>query len=313
MQLNDAVAPLLCYGYRRYFAAPSDPLRMATIRTTVRALRFFSPSDLNDHIFEASGEFIQHFAPVFADHDSVRVSNASPVGIVDSRLAAESHAPLEDGLVAFGDPRGFVAFETNAVTSAVFEELLESGFADLVETLVVDFFGDRSFFQILDSGVVGGEHGIVEVLGVVGWLADACGHLQLFVSNRDCCFDFFVTGEREVINSVQTFRLTFLENEVQASQEGANGPLAGQAVRHPLNLLVRKAPSDELFGVRIRNNVDRLRFVLQGSNDIVQKLLAVRKERSDHVLARRTYRHAIGGLVVRAERQALPHGDRLST
>src|SRR5258708_20520452 len=145
---------------------------MATIRTTVRALRFFSPSDLKAHIFEASGVFIQHFAPVFADHDSVRVSNASPVGIVDSRLAAESHAPLEDGLVAFGDPRGFVAFETNAGTSAVFEELLECGFADLVETLVIDFFGDRSFFQILDSSVVGGEHGIVEALGVVGWLAD---------------------------------------------------------------------------------------------------------------------------------------------
>src|SRR5260370_11714364 len=172
MELNDAVAPLLCYGYRRYFAASSDPLRMATIRTTVRALRFFSSSDLNDHIFEASGVFIQHFAPVFADHDSVRVSNASPVGIVDSRLAAESHAPLEDGLVAFGDPWGFVAFETNAVTSAVFEELLESGFADLVETLVIDFFSDRSFLQILDSDVVGGEHGVVEALGIVGWLAD---------------------------------------------------------------------------------------------------------------------------------------------
>jgi hypothetical protein len=36
----------------------ADPLRVATIRTTVRALRFFSPSDLNDHIFEASGVFI---------------------------------------------------------------------------------------------------------------------------------------------------------------------------------------------------------------------------------------------------------------
>src|SRR5260370_22210941 len=104
---------------------------MATIRTSVRALRFFSPSDLNDHIFEASGVFIQHFAPVFADHDSVRVSNASPVGIVDSRLAAESHAPLEDGFVAFGDLWGFVAFETKAATRPGFEQLLESAFADL--------------------------------------------------------------------------------------------------------------------------------------------------------------------------------------
>src|SRR5712664_4088753 len=172
MQLHDAVAPLLCYGYRRYFAASSDPLRMATIRTTVRALRFFSPSDLNDHVFEASGVFIQHFAPVFADHDSVRVSNASPVGIVDSRLAAESHALLEDGLVALGDPRGLVSFQTNAVTSAVFKKLLESGFADLVETLLIDFFGDCSFFQILDCDVVGREHGVVEALRMVGWPAD---------------------------------------------------------------------------------------------------------------------------------------------
>src|SRR5439155_23038831 len=74
---------------------------------------------------------------------------------------------------------------------------------------------------------------------------------------------------------------------------------------------MRKAPSYELFSVRIGNNVDRLRFVLQGPNDIVQKLLAVGEEGGYYVLTRRTYRHAISGLVVGAERQALPHGDRL--
>src|SRR5438034_3541061 len=31
------------------------------------------------------------------------------------------------------------------------------------------------------------------------------GNLQLFVSNRDCCFHFVVTGEREVIDSVKAF------------------------------------------------------------------------------------------------------------
>src|SRR5438309_6305095 len=33
----------------------------------------------------------------------------------------------------------------------------------------------------------------------------AFGNLQLFVSNRDCCFHFVMTGEREVIDSVKTF------------------------------------------------------------------------------------------------------------
>src|SRR5438046_6695879 len=75
---------------------------------------------------------------------------------------------------------------------------------------------------------------------------------------------------------------------------------------------MREAPRYELFGIRIGNNVDRLRFVLQGANDIVQKLLAVGEEGGYYVLTRRTYRHAISGLVVGAERQALPHRDRLS-
>src|SRR6266576_4608849 len=145
----------------------------------------------------------------------------------------------------------------------------------------------------------------------IGLLIVTFGNLQLFISNRHCCFHFIVTGEREVIDSVKAFRLTFLKNEVQASQERANGSLAGQAVRHTLGLFVGKAPRYELFGIRIGNNVDRLRFVLQGPNDIVQKLLAVGEEGRDYVLTRRAYRHAISGLVVGAERHALPHGDRL--
>ena len=59
--------------------------------------------------------------------------------------------------------------------------------------------------------------------------------------------------------------------------------------------------ANELFGVRIGNNINRLRFVLQGTNDIVQKLLAVREKGRDYILTRRAYRHAISGLVVGAE------------
>ena len=39
----------------------------------------------------------------------------------------------------------------------------------------------------------------------IGLSIVAFGNLQRFVSNRDCCFHFVVTGEREVIDSIQTF------------------------------------------------------------------------------------------------------------
>ena len=39
----------------------------------------------------------------------------------------------------------------------------------------------------------------------VGLPIMAVGDLQVFVSNRDGCFHFFMAGEREVIDSVETF------------------------------------------------------------------------------------------------------------
>jgi hypothetical protein len=33
----------------------------------------------------------------------------------------------------------------------------------------------------------------------------AFGNLQLFVSNRDCCFQFVATGERELIDRIKPF------------------------------------------------------------------------------------------------------------
>jgi hypothetical protein len=37
----------------------------------------------------------------------------------------------------------------------------------------------------------------------IGLPVVAFGNLQLFVPNCDCCFHFIVTGEREVIDSVE--------------------------------------------------------------------------------------------------------------
>src|SRR5689334_11548066 len=68
-----------------------------------------------------------------------------------------------------------------------------------------------------------------------------------------------------------------------------------------------KPSCDILLSIRIRDDIDRLRFVLQWSNDIVQELLAVGKKWRDYVFACRTNGHAIGSFVIGAERKALPH------
>jgi hypothetical protein len=43
---------------------------------------------------------------------------------------------------------------------------------DLLECFPVNLFGDRAFFQILDAGIVGGQHGVIEAFGIVGGFPD---------------------------------------------------------------------------------------------------------------------------------------------
>src|SRR5205823_2768842 len=52
-----------------------------------------------------------------------------------------------------------------------------------------------------------------------------------------------------------------------------------------------------------------LRFVLQWPDHAIEELLVVAEKRCDYVLACRANGHAISGLIVGAEGQALPHRD----
>ena len=74
-----------------------------------------------------------------------------------------------------------MAFEANAVPGAVSEKLLKSRLANLVQTLLVHFLGHRAFLHILDAGVMGGQHGVEQPLGIVGRLAHAERALTLDV------------------------------------------------------------------------------------------------------------------------------------
>ena len=80
-----------------------------------------------------------------------------------------------------------------------------------------------------------------------------------------------------------------------------------EAVAYSLGFLVREASSHVRLGVRARHGVDGFLFVLQGLDDLAEKFGAVVEEGRDHVFAGRTNGEAIGGFVVRAEREALPH------
>src|SRR6478752_2848016 len=111
-----------------------------TFLRIVLLLIVHSCSNLDDHVLQAGGIGVQHFALVFPDDDRVGVAKAAPVRIVNAGLAAESHSRLQDSLVALRDPRRFVAFEPNAVPGAMLQQLLKAGLAYLVQTLLVHFF-----------------------------------------------------------------------------------------------------------------------------------------------------------------------------
>src|SRR5713226_2344723 len=102
-------------------------------------------SNLDDHILQARGIAVQHFALFLAHDNRVRVPKTAPVRIVNPRLTAESHALPQHCLIALGNPGSFVAFETNAVPGTMSEELLKPCLANLIQTLLVHFLGHCAF------------------------------------------------------------------------------------------------------------------------------------------------------------------------
>src|SRR5919204_4012493 len=119
-----------------------------------------------------------------------------------------------------------------------------------------------------------------------------------------------VAGEGEVEGGAQAGRLTRLEDVRRALEEDldAAGP---QAVADVLEPLVREPLGGVLLGIGVLHDVDRLFLLLQRADDLLHVRLAVGQERRDHVLPGGADRQAVGRLVVRPERQALPHRGRL--
>lgn len=115
------------------------------------------------------------------------MAETAPIGVVHTGFATEGHALFEDGLIAFRNPGRFMVFDSNAVPGSVFEELLEPCFADLIQAFLIDFFGDRAFFQVLRCGVVGREHSVEQPLGIIGWFPDGERALALHAVAAHLC------------------------------------------------------------------------------------------------------------------------------
>src|SRR5438034_10819297 len=96
-------------------------------------------SNLDDHVIQPRRILVHDFAFIFSDHDGIRVAKAAPIGIVDTRLTTEGHALFQDCLVTLGDPGCFVAVESDPVAGSVPQQLLDSGLAELLEALLVNF------------------------------------------------------------------------------------------------------------------------------------------------------------------------------
>ena len=111
------------------------------------------------------------------------------------------------------------------------------------------------------------------------------GNSELPVADHHRRLYFFGAGERKVICRVQTFRLPALKYEVQAAQKSSDRPLTCKAVSNCFRRFIGKAALNVVLGVRARNNIDRLHFLLQRLQDVVQEFLAIIEKWRDHFFA----------------------------
>src|SRR5438445_13786832 len=110
--------------------------------------------DFDEHVFQTGRIFVEDFALIFSYHHGVGMAEAAPVGIVDARLAAESHALFQDRFVAFCDPRRFVALQADAVAGTMLAEVLEPSLAALVQAFLVEILAASARFHIFHSCIV---------------------------------------------------------------------------------------------------------------------------------------------------------------
>src|SRR5690606_26672222 len=110
-----------------------------------------------------------------------------------------------------------------------------------------------------------------------------------------------------VVPSVGAVTATMLPDGAPAAETFAVGD---RRLADHLHRLVGEVAGDVLGGRGAGPDVHRLLPALERPDDLGQEPAPVVEPGADDLLAGRADRHAVGGLVVGLERQALPHRDR---
>ena len=99
---------------------------------------------------------------------------------------------------------------------------------------------------------------------------------ESFVSYDHSGVTFFVSCEREMVHSVQAFRLPALEYEGHPKEEVFDGDLSSESILDPFRFFVGVSSSDKGFCIGICDNVNRLLLLLEWFDNVVEKRLSVR-------------------------------------
>ena len=106
---------------------------------------------------------------------------------------------------------------------------------------------------------------------------------------------------------VETLCLSSLKGVREAGQELIDRAGTKPITNQPDDFL-GEAASDVGFRIRSGDDVDVFDLFLEWLDDVCCERLPIGEKRLDYIFTGRAYRQAVGGLVVGAERQALPHG-----
>ena len=131
------------------------------------------------------------------------------------------------------------------------------------------------------------------------------------ILDRDRGFALFRAGEREMEDGVEPARLVRLEDIRHEVEQAGNRVAACRPLATGFTVLFLNFCRATASASEPAHDIDRLGALLQRPHHLLQVPLLVVQIGADDVFAGRTYRHAVGRLVVGAVAQALPHRCRL--
>ena len=130
---------------------------------------------------------------------------------------------------------------------------------------------------------------------------------DLLVANDNGRLASLSTSEGKMVCRVETLCLSSLKGVREAGQELIDRT-GTKSIANQLDDFLGEATSDVGFCIRSGDDVHVFDLFLEWLNDVCCERFSISEKRLDYIFTGRAHSEAVGGLVVGAERQALPHG-----